>query len=283
MPKVLVIDPAYSARDGWHEVYGNSDDALNGNVSRVFLTGVPQFLPTTQCRQPDGWSCGPYALAECLGQKDGEHARNWLLARGLITSEHGTEYEGIVKYLNTEGYSCEYDGRAHDAEMNTDIFNKIINHLKKGYKVILCMHGTRKGCRTDYWTKSGHYILLYGIDGSSGEKIATDGLWGNQTTKFAQKIFGTTQDGIISNQNKDMKSHLPNCQSASWEFVSPKKLKGGSQLIGAIQSKIGAKVDGFCGNETVTKLQKFLGVTVDGYVGGLTVAAFQNWLNSQSK
>lgn len=278
MAKVLVVDPANPARDGWHEVYGNSDDALNGNVSRVFLTGVPQSKATTMCRQPDDWSCGPYSLAECLGQANGEDARNWLLARGLITSDYGTEYSGMVGYLNAQGFSCEYDGRAHDGEMTTDIFTKIINHLKKGYKVILCMHGTRKGCRTNYWTYGGHYICVYGIDDSS---IEVDGFWGKKTTKKAQKVFGTTQDGIISNQNKDMKSHLPNCQTASWKFVAPSKLKNGSELIRAIQKKIGAKVDGFCGNETVMKLQKFLGVSADGYIGGATVTAFQKWLNKQ--
>lgn len=164
MPKVLVVDPATSARDGWHEIYGSSEDALNGNVSRVFLAGVPQTVPTSMCRQPDDWSCGPYSLAECLGQANGEDARRWLLARGLITPEYGTEYSGIVGYLGAQGYSCSYDGRAHDGEMHTNIFQKIINHLQAGYKVILCMHGTSKGCRTNYWTRSGHYICVYGID-----------------------------------------------------------------------------------------------------------------------
>ena len=154
MPKILIVDPADPTRDGWHEMYGNSDDALNGNISRIFLTGVPQSVPTSMCRQPDDWSCGPHSLAECLGQPNGEEAKNWLLARGLITSAHGTEYSGIVGYLGAKGYSCKYDGRNHDGEMHSAALEGIVSHLKSGYKVILCMHHTR----TTYWTQGGHYI-----------------------------------------------------------------------------------------------------------------------------
>lgn len=277
MPRVKIVDPATSARDGWHEVYGNSADALNGNVSRVFLAEVPQSVPTTMCRQPDGWSCGPYSLAECLGQSDGEAARQWLLARGLITPEYGTDYAGIVGYLKSCGYGCEYDGRAHDGEMDTEIFQKLINHLQSGKKAILCMHGTSKGCRTNYWTYSGHYICVYGIDGAG---IEIDGKWGCATTKLAQKLFGTTQDGIISNQNKAMKPHLPNAMTASWKFVAESKLKNGSELIRAIQKFIGVTADGFFGMVSIVAFQKWLNVTPDGYVGGETVKAFQRWLNN---
>ena len=168
MPKVLVMDPASGSRSTWHEVYGGSEDALNGNISRVFLTHVPMTVPTTDCRQPDAWSCGPYSLAECLGQANGEDARNWLLARGKITPESGTWYDGIVGYLNSKGYVCEYDGCAYDGQMSGAIFDKLIQHLSNGYKAILCMHGVRKGCRTDYWTTGGHYICVYGIE-STGD------------------------------------------------------------------------------------------------------------------
>lgn len=276
---VLVRDPATAARDGSHPVYGDSADALNGNISRIFLTGVPQSVPTTRCRQPDGWSCGPYSLAECLGQGDGENARQWLINRGMITSAYGTEYAGIVGYLQACGYSCEYDGRAHDAEMSGFAFDSMIKHLQAGYKVILCMHGTGKGCRTNYWTSGGHYICVYGIEGDSG--ISVDGDWGPETTKKAQKVFGTTADGKISNQNNLMIGNLPNCYPSSWEFVKQEKLKDGSELIKAVQRMLGIAQDGFCGIETILKLQSFLGVETDGYVGGETVRAWQRWLNQR--
>ena len=166
MIKVLVVDPANAARDGWHSVFGVAEDALNGNVSRIFLTGIPQSVPTSFCRQPDDWSCGPHSMAEALGQANGEEARYWLLQRGLITSAYGTEYSGIVGYLGAKGYACSYDGKAHDGEMEGAALQGIIDHLRKGYKVILCMHHSQ----TTYWTRGGHYICVYGIEGGADPK-----------------------------------------------------------------------------------------------------------------
>lgn len=277
MPQILIMDPASVGRSSYHEMYGSAADALNGSISRIFLTGVPQSVPTTDCRQPDAWSCGPYALAECLGQPDGEDARNWLLNRGLINQQQGTYYSGIVGYLNSCGYSCEYDGTAHDGEMSSPALDAVVNHLNSGYKVILCMHGTSKGGRTNYWTSSGHYITAYGIkDGG----IVIDGFWGCDTTKLAQKILHTTADGKISGQNKIMIPNLPNCQPASWKFVEKKKLKNGSELIRAIQRLINVPDDGFFGIVSIVAFQKFLSVPADGFVGGETVKAWQRWLNN---
>ena len=280
MPKVKIVDPANAARDGWHEVYGNSVDALAGNVSRVFLTGVPQSVPTSMCRQPDDWSCGPHALAECLGQANGEEARYWLLQRGLITSDYGTVYSGIVGYLGAKGYSCNYDGKAHDGEMSGAGLESIVNHLKAGYKVILCMHHSRN----TYWTRGGHYICAYGIEGGSDveDPLAVDGAWGPATTKKAQYVFKTgCPDGIISNQPAGCKAFWSNCQTSSWEFVPDKQFRAGSALIRAIQQRIGAKVDGSAGGETCERLQRFLGVKVDRDFGPNSVKAFQHWLNNQ--
>jgi len=278
MTKLLIMDPASIGRSGKHNLYGTDYDALAGNISRVFLTGVPQSVPTTDCRQPDNWSCGAYALAECLGQGDGENARQWLLDRGLINQEQGTYYSGIVGYLNSCGYDCIYDGKGHDGQMSGSVFNQIIDHMNSGYKVILCMHGTSKGCRTDYWTKSGHYIVAYGIDNNG---IVVNGEWDKKTTKLAQHVFGTTEDSIISNQNIIMREHLPNCKTSSWKFVKQDKLKNGSELIRAIQRMLHLPEDGFFGIITLVALQKFLNVYPDGFFGNDSVCAFQNWLNNQ--
>lgn len=278
MTKLLIMDPASVGRSGKHNLYGEDYDALAGNISRVFLTGVPMSVSTTDCRQPDDWSCGPYSMAECLGQGSGEDARNWLLERGLINQQQGTYYSGIVGYLESCGYSCEYDGKAHDGEMSGKIYNQIVSHMENGYKVILCVHGPSKGGRTDYWTKSGHYLCAYGIN---SDGIPVDGQWGKKTTKLAQKVLHTTEDSIISNQNIIMREHLPNCELTSWKFVKQDKLKNGSELIRAIQRLIGVPDDGFFGIVSICAFQAFLNVPVDGFVGGETVTAWQYWLNNQ--
>lgn len=113
-------------------------------------------------------------------------------------------------------------------------------------------------------------------------KIAVDGWWGKATTQLAQKVLGTTADGIVSNQPTANKKYLPNCSTTSWQFKSS-GYSGGSSMVKALQKRIGATVDGYCGKGTITKLQKYLGTTADGYCGPATVKAWQKWLNSKVK
>lgn len=112
------------------------------------------------------------------------------------------------------------------------------------------------------------------------DSIAVDGKWGTETTKKAQKVFCTTVDGIVSDQYKMYKSQNPGLFAFEWK-TNP--VGHGSQLIKAIQKKVGAKVNGFIGPETISKMQKWLGTTQDGYVSNPSdmVKAFQKWLNKQ--
>ena len=114
--------------------------------------------------------------------------------------------------------------------------------------------------------------------GSSG-KIEVDGWWGVKTTRLLQKIFGTPVDGIVSNQDPAQKKYLLRADSKAWDF----KGKGnGSNLIGAMQKKVGVKDDGFMGPKTIKAWQKYLGVSVDGKMGEKTVKALQKWANKQA-
>lgn len=116
---------------------------------------------------------------------------------------------------------------------------------------------------------------------SSGSKITVDGEWGRNTTKLAQKVFGTEVDGIVSNQFGAYKSQNSGLLTESWEFES--KPSGYSPLVKAIQKWCGATQDGHIGPDTIKKIQKKLGTPVDGRFdkGGQGIKAFQTWLNSQ--
>lgn len=116
---------------------------------------------------------------------------------------------------------------------------------------------------------------------SSGSKITVDGEWGRNTTKLAQKVFGTEVDGIVSNQFSAYKSQNSGLLTESWEFES--KPSGYSPLVKAIQKWCGATQDGHIGPDTIKKIQKKLGTPVDGHFdkGGQGIKAFQTWLNSQ--
>lgn len=118
----------------------------------------------------------------------------------------------------------------------------------------------------------------------SPKTIREDGWWGKDTTKLAQYIFGTTVDGIVSNQPYSNYRNLPNCEDSSWNFeTSYKDYKAGSNLIRAIQKKTDKEEDGWCGSDTVRGIQKLVGEKQDGSCGAKTVTAFQKWLNAELK
>lgn len=110
--------------------------------------------------------------------------------------------------------------------------------------------------------------------------VDVDGKWGSDTTRKAQEVFGTTVDGIVTDQYKIYKSQNPGLFAFEW-LDNPSSY--GSELIRAIQKKVGANVDGHIGPETIKKMQKWLGTVQDGYVSNPSdmVKAFQKWLNKQ--
>lgn len=119
---------------------------------------------------------------------------------------------------------------------------------------------------------------------SSSSKLSVDGKWGKNTTKKTQKVLGTTQDGIVSNQLTSCKKYLENCLTESWSFSNK---KGGSPMVKAIQKLVGSTKDGQAGKNTVKAMQKYLNKkgyscgSVDGYMGSKTVKAWQKYINSK--
>lgn len=114
----------------------------------------------------------------------------------------------------------------------------------------------------------------------TSNKINVDGSWGQATTKALQKILGTKQDGIVSNQPTINRKYLYSASSTSWQFKKT-GYSSGSNMIRALQKLIGAKADGWFGKNSVIALQRFLKVKVDGSMGPATVRALQKYINSK--
>lgn len=110
--------------------------------------------------------------------------------------------------------------------------------------------------------------------------IDVDGKWGEDTTTKAQEVFGTTVDGIVTDQYKCYEKENPGLISFEW-LDNPSSY--GSELIRAIQKKVGANVDGHIGPETIKKMQAYFGTIQDGYISNPSdvVKTFQKWLNKQ--
>lgn len=115
----------------------------------------------------------------------------------------------------------------------------------------------------------------------TNNKINVDGSWGQATTKALQKILGTKQDGIVSNQPTINRKYLYSASSTSWQFKKT-GYSVGSSVIRALQKLIGAKADGWFGKNSVIALQRFLKVKADGSMGPATVRALQKYINSRS-
>ena len=114
----------------------------------------------------------------------------------------------------------------------------------------------------------------------TNNKINVDGSWGQATTKALQKILGTKQDGIVSNQPTINRKYLYSASSTSWQFKKT-GYSVGSSVIRALQKLIGAKADGWFGKNSVITLQRFLKVKADGSMGPATVRALQKYINSR--
>lgn len=114
------------------------------------------------------------------------------------------------------------------------------------------------------------------------KKIGVDGKWGKETTTRAQEVFGTKDDGIVSNQYLAYKDKNKGLLSSTFEWEEVPG-KNGSALIKAIQRWIGVKDDGYIGPNTIRAMQRKLGTYEDGYVSEKSsmVIAFQKWLNEQ--
>lgn len=115
-------------------------------------------------------------------------------------------------------------------------------------------------------------------------KIAPDGLWDSETTERLQQIFGTTVDGVVSNQMEKYQYSNPGLLSG-WDWKEKPNGKG-SALIKAMQKWAGmpaSKQDGLWGPATCKAVQKKLGTYVDGKVSkpSAMVKALQKWANDQ--
>lgn len=112
-------------------------------------------------------------------------------------------------------------------------------------------------------------------------KLEVDGYLGVQSVTAWQRALDTFVDGIVSGQPWDCWGNTPRLVSVE-RVAEPY----GSQLVPAIQAKVGADVDGLMGPQTVRCLQAWLNArgfecgTVDGVLGILTAKAVQRSLNA---
>lgn len=157
-------------------------------------------------------------------------------------------------------------GVLHTIEGNTN--NGAVARRTRSYGAVNCI------IRPDY-------------DGSenatqNGSALAVDGVWGCATTSALQNSLGTTVDGVVSDQYIGYRPDNPGLSIASWQWHSKTTL--GSDMVRALQRKIGATVDGIAGPKTFKALQRYLGTYQDGVISNPSacVKELQTRLNAGS-
>lgn len=158
------------------------------------------------------------------------------------------------------------------------IFNEKTDEIAKGILNVFGI-GTSASGLTDTSGESKPVSATPQPDTLKAGRLAVDGKWGRDTTLRLQKIFGTVQDGAVSNQRAEYRQ--PGCYTG-WEWENDPS--GYSDLIKAIQRKVGSAVDGWIGPDTIRAMQKYWGTVQDGKISAVSdlVKAIQKWANSQA-
>lgn len=178
----------------------------------------------------------------------------------------GYGWNAKIAQASIDERGCATGGAAGDQTGNETNIKNIYTY-GRGWDCILRYTGESTSGATGGTTADGKLI----VDGSGGPATIT--AW--------QKALGTTPDGVISGQCYDSWQYFPAIYSVTWE-------RTGSQLVKAIQNKVGADADGYWGPATSASIQNFLikkGFNVgpdgaDGYFGSQSVKGLQNSLNS---
>ena len=116
------------------------------------------------------------------------------------------------------------------------IFNEKTDEIAKGILNVFGI-GTSASGSTDTSGESKPVSATPQPDTLKAGRLAVDGKWGRDTTLRLQKIFGTVQDGAVSNQRAEYRQ--PGCYTG-WEWENDPS--GYSDLIKAIQRKVGSAV-----------------------------------------
>lgn len=107
--------------------------------------------------------------------------------------------------------------------------------------------------------------------------LEIDGYWGSATVRACQEALGTTVDGVVSGQDYRDMAAIGGKPTGAWQVG-----RGGSKMVEAIQSKVGADADGYFGPNSCRALQSYLGTEADGVISKPSecVKELQRRLNS---
>lgn len=182
-----------------------------------------------------------------------------------LMNKYGVSASNVVRHYDASRKSCPA------GYVDSNAWNTLRSQITGGKAPVVTTTSTTATAKTTTTTSSG--------------SISVDGKIGKDTITLAQKLLGTTADGVISGQYSKYKKYWTSIVAGcSWSG-------GSSALVKAIQRKIGTTADGILGQCTAKALQKYLinkgyscgSCGADGYFGTDSAKAFQRWLNDGAK
>ena len=205
---------------------------------------------------------------------------------------HVGDGHGAYGITNTNSIGievCNNGGAFTSAEI--DRLTWLVQKLMGEYgvpasRVVRHYDASRKQCPAYYASNSSAWNSLHAqiTGGSVSGSTSSDGNLGDTSwtgvlmLSEMQRQLGTTVDGKVSNQSYYIR-HTVLWRVCSDCFDGSTTASNGSQMVTALQRKVGATADGFMGFETVKALQRWLNaklgtnLDVDGYYGPATSRA----------
>ena len=228
-----------------------------------------------------------------------------------LVSKKKKPFIGDKKFFEHYGFKVVHIG-------SQDPMSSVWKELDKGNRIGIILFSGGAGPDGTVWTVSGHYMAFTGykksgsvhklymkdsgarnhdgwysyeksmkgkvyqvwiVENFASSAVLVDELLTSANIKAAQKLLGTTADGIISGQLSASAKYWPGIDLSCVEFGS-----GGSAFVKALQKKLKLSgPDGLLGPNTIKALQKEIGVKADGYWGVITTKAFNEWVSKSAK
>jgi GH25 family lysozyme M1 (1,4-beta-N-acetylmuramidase) len=243
----------------WVANYGSNNGAYHGSPSVAYW---------------DKWLIHQYTsvgrVSGYNGSLDTNLARSGAFGNGTTTTTvpvtvttvstvpHGTYLGYSVaqtqRLLNAKGYTLAVD-----------------DYYGPGTRAAVRDYQSKHGLQADGYAGPATQASLSGS--TSASKIRVDGYAGSATIGLWQQVMGTTTDGVVSGQYVPRGYTRVGLESVTYGGT-------GSQLIKAVQKKLGLKQDGLLGPTTIKAIQRHIGVTADGHFGHATVKTLQTRLNT---
>lgn len=158
------------------------------------------------------------------------------------------------RLLNAKGYTLAVDG-----------------YYGPGTRAAVADFQKKHGLTVDGYAGPATQAALSGT--SSTSTVRVDGYAGSATIGLWQQVMGTNTDGVVSGQYLPRGYTRVGLESVTYGGT-------GSQLVTAVQRRLGITADGLLGPATIKAIQRHLGVSADGHFGHATVKALQTRLNT---